>query len=525
MTSQVWTWIDRRDERLLARGLTALGQGRGLAGLVGAKTTAVLMAGPDDGGVEVERAAAECAAHGADHVLVAEGPTLTPARAEVYAAALCALASERGPRFMLTAVSGLGREVFARAAARLGAGLIADAESFALAEGKVVARCPAWGGEAVAEIYFADPQAIGLITLGPHHARAAAGPGDPGTIERVRMDGLGAADGVKLISSAELPAEHLRLEEAERVVVGGAGLGGSEGFARLRELAAALGAEVGATRPAVLAHWASEEHLIGQTGKTVRPRLLLSIGTSGAVQYTAGITGSDFIVAVNRDPHAPIFGLADVGVVADAKSLVPVLTDKVKSARMKRLADLLGEHGGDAAAGFGAMVARLREAHGLGAAELAEAIGQDPDYIAQVEAGEVTPSVAFLLRLAKALNVDPNTFLTPEAKSAIRDERAKAFITRTENYTYETLTPGAQRQHLRGFLITIEPRQTHKPVAYKHEGEEFVYVMAGWLELTVGTKVIELQPGESHHFNSDVPHKLRSLSNEATRCLVILYTP
>jgi electron transfer flavoprotein alpha subunit len=110
------------------------------------------------------------------------------------------------------------------------------------------------------------------------------------------------------------------------VVVGGAGLGNMEGFGLVRELAAAVGGEVAGTRPPVLLHWVDEDRLIGQTGKSVRPNLLFSIGTSGAIQYTAGITEAKTIVAVNRDANAPIFQVADMGIVADAKSLLPLLT-------------------------------------------------------------------------------------------------------------------------------------------------------------------------------------------------------
>lgn len=95
---------------------------------------------------------------------------------------------------------------------------------------------------------------------------------------------------------------------------------------------------------------------------------------------------------------------------------------------------------------------------------------------------------------------------------------------RTQNYSYQTLTEGVARDHLRAFLVTIEPHQTHKPVAYKHEGEEFVYVISGELELTLGSKALVLKPGEHSHFNSYIPHKLKSLSGEHTRCLVVLYT-
>ena len=102
--------------------------------------------------------------------------------------------------------------------------------------------------------------------------------------------------------------------------------------------------------------------------------------------------------------------------------------------------------------------------------------------------------------------------------------RAQAYYRRTQEYSYATLTPEAQNNHLRAFMVTIEPHQAHKPVAYKHEGEEFIFVMEGVLEFTLGTKVSTLEAGEFVHFNSDVPHKLKSLSSLPTRCLVVVYT-
>jgi quercetin dioxygenase-like cupin family protein len=116
-------------------------------------------------------------------------------------------------------------------------------------------------------------------------------------------------------------------------------------------------------------------------------------------------------------------------------------------------------------------------------------------------------------------------FLGEEEKAAMRDRRSDAFTKRTENYSYHTLTPGAENEHLRAFMVTIKSEQDHKPVAYKHEGEEFIYVMEGKLELTLGGKPIILKTGESQRFNSETPHKLKNLSSDATRCLVVLYTP
>jgi transcriptional regulator with XRE-family HTH domain len=170
-------------------------------------------------------------------------------------------------------------------------------------------------------------------------------------------------------------------------------------------------------------------------------------------------------------------------------------------------------------------VRELRKAHNWSREALAHNTGQSPDFIAQIEKEEIAPPVGFLLKLAKALKVDPGTFLRTEEKALIRDQRAQQFTKRTQSYSYETLTPGAENAHLRAFLIAIEPRQAHKPVAYKHEGEEFIFVLEGDLELTLGAKAHHLKSRESIRFNSDIPHKLKNFSDETTHCLVVLYTP
>ncbi len=170
------------------------------------------------------------------------------------------------------------------------------------------------------------------------------------------------------------------------------------------------------------------------------------------------------------------------------------------------------------------MVRQLREARDWTMEELAGKTGQTPDFISQVEADQMSPPVSFIMRMAQAMDVSPGTFLSKEEQTAIRDRRAQAFHQRTQNYSYATLTPEGEKSHLRAFMVTIEPQHAHKPVAYKHEGEEFIFVMNGDLELTLGTKTQQLKSGESIHFNSDIPHKLKSMSNEPTKCLVVLYS-
>jgi electron transfer flavoprotein alpha subunit len=241
-----------------------------------------------------------------------------------------------------------------------------------------------------------------------------------------------------------------------------------------------LGGEVGATRPAVDAHWTSHDQLIGQTGKAIKPELLITCGTSGAIQYTAAIRGVGTVVAVNRDPHAPIFRIADYGVVADARSFLPAFTAEVKSHLFREITELYRAQvtpGRDPRpVSFGQRIRKLREDHKMSTVDLAEKTGQPPEFIEQVESDRLTPPVSFLLQLSQALQIDPSDFLTDQEKVQIDGKRQEAFIKRTQDYSYRTLTPGAADKHLRAFMVTIEPREAHKMVEYKHPGEEFIFV-------------------------------------------------
>lgn len=531
----IWVFGDLRNQRLFGYSLNVLAKARELSRSVGGKT-AVVFFGPSENEPEgvstpsspipVNIAEKESVSHGADHVYVIENRDFIVPRCEIYARSLADLVRERLPLLVLFALTDFGREMAAMTARTCNAGVIADCVDLRVEENGITGVCPAWGGEVVAEIGFSDGQGTGFATVQPHVFSAVETPGQPGAVERIQSPCVTEMGKLKLLSRSPEPAERRMLEEAAVVVVGGAGLGSSEGFGMVRELAVALGGEVAATRPPVLQHWVEEERMIGQTGKTVRPDLLFSIGTSGAIQYTAGILKSKTIVAINRDPNAPIFQVADLGIVADAKTFVPLLTARTQQTVMRKLADVLTEDKAVEAGedGFGAKIKKLRKGQGWSRESLAEATGQTPEFVARVESNDVSPPVSFLVRLAGALNIDPGTFLHKEEQAAIRDQRVQAFTKRTRSYSYETLTPEAKNSHLRAFMVTIESHHAHKPVEYKHEGEEFIYVMDGDLEFTLGGSTHVLKKGESIHFNSDTPHKLKSLSNEPTRCLVMLYT-
>ena len=521
---EIWVFGDHRNhlhDRLTPQ---VVGQARTLSGDQG-RVTVVLL------GHHVEEIAKDYIACGAQRILLVDHPQLAVYRVDLFTAILSDLIQEHCPEIFLVGASEFGRELAPRIARRLGVGLSADCVSLDWEEQgqRLIASSPAFGGHFLARIAWS--------TNRPYMATVSAGtfserphdPGASGEIVRIEKKLNEASSGIKVISSVREPHRAARLEDAKIVVAGGRGVKNSEGFNTLRELALLLGGEVGATRPAVDAHWTSHEQLVGQTGASIKPDLLITCGTSGAVQYTAAIKGAGTVVAVNRDPHAPIFKIADFGVVADTLSFLPALMMEVKSHLFQEIADLYRTQvktgGGQRSVSFGQRIKRLREDHKMNVVDLAEKTGQSPEFIEQVESDSLTPPVSFLLQLSQALQIDPSNFLTDQEKIQIDGKRQEGFAKRTQNYSYRTLTPGAADKHLRAFMVTIEPKESHKMVEYKHPGEEFIFVSRGELELTLGGKVFHLKQGETIHFDSETKHKLRNISDEECELMVTLYTP
>ena len=429
----IWILGDLRTEHLWNESLKVLAKALPLAKEADAPVAMVLMGASDLGKVDHQRidltscidmgtAAHLAASCGAQTVLCIEHEALAIPRTDIHARVLADLVIEREPWLVLTALNDFGRETAAFCAQRCRAGLIADCAELALKEGQVVGRRPAWGGQILAHITLADGWPTAFVTVQPHGVELPADDAAQGEIEKIVPDRVEAPNGLKLMRRRMEPVEARRLEDAQTVVVGGAGLGDMRGFGLVRELAAALGGEGGATLPPVLHHWVDEERLIGQTGKVVRPRLLISAGTSGAIQYTAGIMEAETIVAINRDPAAPIFHIADIGIVADAGTLFPVLIQYAKQSAMRALADaacFIGEEETVPNGGFGAIVRQLREARGWSGEMLAQKTGQTPDFIDQVESDQMSPPVGFIIRMARAMEVGPGTFLSKEERTAV----------------------------------------------------------------------------------------------------------
>lgn len=521
---EIWIFGDHRNFQNDRSTLQVIGYAHSFSNGRGRVTLLVL-------GNNVKEVAQEYIAYGADRILLFDHPELTHYRVDLFTGVICDLIKEYQPDLFLATATDFGRELSARIAKRLGVGLCADCISLEWDDRNetLLATSPAFGGNFLAKIRWNPPRPY-MATLRPGvFSEPLYDKERKGEIIRVKKDLDHISSSIRVLSSLRDSPKRTRLEDAKIVIVGGRGVRSSEGFHLLRELSMLLGGEVGATRPAVDAHWASPEQLIGQTGKTVKPKLLMSFGTSGAIQYTSAIKGAETLIAINRDPYAPIFKIADLGVIADSQSFLSAFLAEVKTHLFQEITELYrtkirGEGEGKPIT-FGQRIKKLREDHHMSIVDLAEKIGQSPEFIEEVESDRLTPPVSFLLQLSRALEIDPSHFLTEQEKVEIDGKRKEAFIKRTQNYSYRTLTPGAADKHLRAFMVTIEPRQHHKIVEYKHPGEEFIFVYKGELELTLGSKIFHLKEGETIHFDSEIKHKLRNLSDEKCELIVTLYTP
>jgi electron transfer flavoprotein alpha subunit len=321
----VWVFGDYRNYFQNRVTLQLLAKGRLLARDLGTELTVLVL------GSQIHQYAMEYTAHGADVVMAVDHPSLKNYQVETYVRVVSHLVQNFRPEILLAGATAFGREFFPRLAKRLNTGLSADCVALEIDGSKrlLIQTTPAFGGELLADI------------ITPEH-RPQMATVHPGVFEERTHDHDATArilypeveieteERVQLIRSKPEQSRKGGLEEADVVIVGGKGLGTKETFQMLFELAQLLGGEVGATRPVILSGWAEESRLLGQTGKHVKPKLLITAGTSGAVQYTTAIQGAETIIAINRDPHAPIFKMADLGLVGDAKAVLSLLLEKLR---------------------------------------------------------------------------------------------------------------------------------------------------------------------------------------------------
>ncbi|HMM19936.1 MAG TPA: FAD-binding protein [Selenomonadales bacterium] len=325
----IWVFIEIADGKPKNVGLELLGEGRKLADAMGQKLAGVLIGG------NVEAIVPEIFAAGADLTYLVEAPELASYNTDGYTAALVDLIQTYKPAVLLLGATNNGRDLGPRVACRIGTGLTADCTGLGIDEatGLVAWTRPAFGGNIMATILCPEhrPQ---MGTVRPSvFKKPAPDEGKTGEIIRVKSKVKAADIRTKLVDIIRVCTAACNLEEAEIIVSGGRGLCKAENFALVEALAGVLGGAVGASRAAVDAGWKPAIHQVGQTGKTVGPKIYFACGISGAIQHLAGMSSSDIVIAINKDPDAPIFKMADYGIVGDVLEVLPILTAEFQRIR------------------------------------------------------------------------------------------------------------------------------------------------------------------------------------------------
>jgi electron transfer flavoprotein alpha subunit len=316
-------YIESRDGKVKKSSLEALSEAKRRGDEMGMETGAVLV------GHGVDTLSSEVFPHGASKVFVLENALLSHYSPSGYAWALLSLIEEIKPEAVLFAATSLGKDLSPRVAAKLGVGLASDCVELTNRNGRLEVKRPIFAGKAFASFTLkASPQ---IITLRPNVFPLADPADDQGEI--IKKEVAVPEDQVKDKVSEVVKAEGAALDvtEADIIVTGGRGMKGPENFDLLRELTSILPhSALGASRSAVDAEWIDHQHQVGQTGKTVSPSLYMAFGVSGAIQHLAGMSSSKYIVAVNKDSDAPIFKVADFGIVGDLFQVIPPLKEELK---------------------------------------------------------------------------------------------------------------------------------------------------------------------------------------------------
>lgn len=334
----VFVFAQQVDNEISGIAFELIGKGKDLAKDLNTEVTAVLI------GSGVKGLADELAAYGADRVIVVDDPELKDYRTEPYTHALASVINQYKPEIMLIGATAIGRDLGPRVSARVATGLTADCTQLDIGDFPLVARegqeqkhnqllmtRPAFGGNTIATIACPDNR--------PQMATVR-----PGVMQKIdRIEGAKAVveeynpgftpdnKYVEILDVVKSITVTVDIMDAKILVSGGRGMGCPENFEMLKELADVLGGEVSCSRAVVDAGWEPKDLQVGQTGKTVRPQVYFAIGISGAIQHVAGMEESDLIIAINKDETAPIFEVADYGIVGDALKIVPKLTEVLKA--------------------------------------------------------------------------------------------------------------------------------------------------------------------------------------------------
>lgn len=321
----VYVFVEQREGVIQNVGLELLGKAKELADALNEKVYAMLL------GHDLTTQAQECIAYGADTVLRVDAPELATYVTEPYAQAIYQIIRDNKPSIVLIGATTIGRDLGPRLSARVETGLTADCTGLEISEERdLLMTRPAFGGNLMATIICKEhrPQMStvrpGVMRMGQRDENRK------GTIEDVKINFDKSKFRVRVLETVKQTKNLVDITEAHVLISGGRGVGNAEGFDMLRAMANTIGAEVSASRAMVDAGVLGHERQVGQTGKTVRPDLYFAMGISGAIQHLAGMEESEYIIAINKDKFAPIFNVADLGIVGDVRKIVPLLTEKLK---------------------------------------------------------------------------------------------------------------------------------------------------------------------------------------------------
>lgn len=334
----VFIYAQQVDGEISPIAFELLGKAKDLAADLDTDVTAVLL------GSKIKGLADQLAEYGADRVIVVDDPVLEVYRTEPYAQALTAVINEYKPEIMLVGATAIGRDLGPRVSARVGTGLTADCTKLEIGDfplnplpgkeqkhNQLLMTRPAFGGNTIATIACPDnrPQ---MATVRPG-VMQKIDPVKGAKAEVVEFNPELKENNcyVEILDIVKEVAEVADIQQAKILVSGGRGVGSKENFKILQDLADALGGTVSCSRAVVDNGWMPKDLQVGQTGKTVRPNVYFAIGISGAIQHTAGMEESDIIIAINKDESAPIFDVADYGIVGDLNKIVPLITEAVKA--------------------------------------------------------------------------------------------------------------------------------------------------------------------------------------------------
>lgn len=320
---KVLAFAEQRDQRFKKSSFEAVRAAREIADKLGAECLALVV------GSGVESIAGILGGYGASKVLVVDEPTLARHSNTGFSRVIAEIAAKRDAEIVFLPASQMGKDLSPRVAVRLNAGLASDCVALKVEGGEIIATRPVYAGKALIDVRVKTP--VKVFTLRPNVFTAGSPKDTSAGVERVSV-ALSDADFGSVVKEVKAATGRPDVTEADIIVSGGRGLKGPENFHLIEALADVLGGGVGASRAVVDAGWRPHDEQVGQTGKTVSPTMYVACGISGAVQHLAGMSSSKYIVAINKDKDAPIFQVADYGIVGDVFDVLPELTTQLKAA-------------------------------------------------------------------------------------------------------------------------------------------------------------------------------------------------